>query len=104
MSQKPATNGVGARCQEAREMAGLSIEQAAALVDSAASAITEIESDARSAQPNELARLADIYGVALLWLEQGQTSSTPKASFRGSERVSNTDRHRVEELLAALSS
>lgn len=69
LSRKQA---IAARLRAAREQAGLSQGQAAKVVGLHRPAITEIEAGRRGVNAEELAALADAYGVSVNWLVEAE--------------------------------
>ncbi len=59
---------IASRLKMAREMSGLSQNQAAKLLGLQRPAITEIEAGRRKVSADEAAKLADIYDVDIAWL------------------------------------
>jgi len=85
------------RLREARERAGLTQAQVAALVGVRRPAIAEIEAGRRAVESTELFRLADVYGVSLRWLVRGAEAEEDRlvaALFRAGEAVAGGVRRR----------
>lgn len=64
----PEREGLAQRLREARKLAGLSQAQVAELMDLHRPSISEIEAGRRRVDTEELARLAELYGVSTSWL------------------------------------
>lgn len=61
-------SAVASRLRLAREMSGLSLTQVANILGTDAASIESAEEGARAANPEEIARLADVYEVDPSWL------------------------------------
>jgi transcriptional regulator with XRE-family HTH domain len=68
----PARAAIAARLRAAREQAGLSQGQAAKLLGLQRPTVSEIEAGRRRVSAEELAQLAEIYGVSVSWLATEQ--------------------------------
>ncbi len=95
------------RLRIAREMAGLSQNQAAKLLNISRPTISEIEAGRRNVTSVELSEFSDLYNVDILWLH-GRTSfnensveDTIKLAARELQNMNDSD---VEKLKIILSS
>ena len=92
------------RYRRAREMAGLSITQAARLLGLRVIDVIDME----SAHPSGLCawlspdKVAEIYGVSAAWLEGAEPNLPPVARELLRQMESTSDRAKVTELLEAL--
>lgn len=68
----PTRAAIAGRLRAAREQAGLSQGQAAKLLGVQRPTVSEIEAGRRRVPAEELARLAEIYGVSVSWLTTEQ--------------------------------
>lgn len=68
MSASERTSEMGSRLRLAREQAGLSQGQVAQLMQLHRPSISEMEAGRRKVSAEELAKLAEIYGVDVSWL------------------------------------
>ena len=66
-----APSAVGERLRWAREQSGLSQGQIAKMLDYHRPTISQIEAGQRVVRPDEIARLAQIYGVKETWIIKG---------------------------------
>ena|SRR5260221_6143127 len=67
--------GLATRLRIAREQAGLSQGQVAKMLNLHRPTISEIEAGRRKVTAEELSTFADIYGVSLSWLLEGQNDN-----------------------------
>lgn len=74
-------SAVAERLREARELAGLSQAQVAKRLGLHRPAVSEIEAGRRRVSAEEVAVLADLYGVSADWITSGE-SSVGDESFR----------------------
>lgn len=68
----PTRAAIAGRLRAAREQAGLSQGQAAKLLGVQRPTVSEFEAGRRRVSAEELARLAEIYGVSVSWLATDQ--------------------------------
>lgn len=92
------------RYRRARELAGLSLGQAARLLGIGIVDVIELESatDTPAIQTIPAQHVASMYGVSLAWLEGAEPVLPPVAQQLLRSMDSTTDRARVEELLGAI--
>jgi len=97
---------IAARLRAAREQAGLSQSQAAKVVGLHRPAITEIEAGRRSVSAEELAALADTYGVDTNWLVEAEkadpTRDRMELAARELGKLNSEDLDRLLHLLSTL--
>jgi transcriptional regulator with XRE-family HTH domain len=97
---------IAARLRAAREQAGLSQGQAAKVVGLHRPAITEIEAGRRSVSAEELAALADAYGVDANWLvaaeEADPVRDRMELAARELGKLKGEDLDRLLQLLSTL--
>jgi transcriptional regulator with XRE-family HTH domain len=76
--KKDATNpeAVGERLRWARDQAGLSQAQVAKMLNCHRPTISQIEAGQRVVRPDEIVRLAKIYGVKEAWIIKGDSLMT----------------------------
>ena len=70
----PSNLSIAQRLREARELAGLSQAQAARRLNLHRPAISEIEAGRRRVSAQEVAVLADLYGVSVDWITTGESA------------------------------
>jgi transcriptional regulator with XRE-family HTH domain len=91
------------RVRRAREMAGLSLGQAARVLGCLRQTVADFEAGYSTPQPSHLQQMADVYRVSLAWL-RGDDVKFPEATVRwlAQAPISDEDRDRLLELLTAL--
>ena len=98
--------GIASRLRLAREMAGLTQGQVANRLGWHRPTVSEIEAGRRRVQAEELATLADIYGVNLPWIvgESGNDTVSDRAMLAAREldKLKAEDLDRLLELIRAL--
>lgn len=109
MSRRTATKAaIAKRLRAAREHAGLSQGQVAKLLGLHRPSVTEAEAGRRSVTAEELAKLADVYGVSVSWLacaeddEQGLQAAKVRLAARELQKLKPADMDRLLQLLGAL--
>jgi len=99
-------HAIAARLRAAREQAGLSQGQAAKMVGLHRPAITEIEAGRRSVSAEELAALADAYGVDTNWLVEAEKADPVRdrmeLAARELGKLNSEDLDRLLHLLSTL--
>jgi transcriptional regulator with XRE-family HTH domain len=99
---------IAGRLTLARKQAGLSQEQVARLLGLHRPSISEVEAARRSVTAEELARLAEIYGVSLSWLTCSEDEDTEEQkakvqlAARELGKLKQDDFERVLRLLMAM--
>lgn len=98
---------IAGRLRKARENAGLSQSQVATLMGLHRPTVSEMEAGRRRVAAEELARLADVYGVGIEWLagESASTDQMEEAELAAREMRSldREDLDKVVELIRSLS-
>jgi len=101
-------SAIAARARTAREMAGLSQGQVAKLLGLHRPSVSEIEAGRRRISADELARLAEIYGVSISWLacvedeRDDAQSDRVELAARELAKLSPQDLERLMGLLRAM--
>lgn len=101
---------IGSRLRMAREMAGLSQAQVAAMLSLHRPSVSEIEAGRRKVSAEELSRLAEIYDVKLSWLidldieKNNEDDEKLKLAARELAKLKLKDYNRVIFLLKMLRS
>lgn len=93
------------RLRAAREQAGLSQGQVAVLIKKQRPTISEIEAGRRNVTAEELAQLADIYGVSINWLlnkPDAQDDLSIHLAARELAKLKKEDLDKVLNLLSTL--
>lgn len=91
------------RLRRARELAGLSIGQAAKLLGWSQGPLVLMEKGhGHPPDPGELGRLASLYGVSVEWLRGDEVQLSDDHRMLVGEIEHDGDRARVAELLASL--
>ncbi len=97
---------IAARLRAAREQAGLSQGQAAKVLGVHRPAVTEMEAGRRSVSAEELAALADAYGVSVNWLVEAETADPARdrteLAARELGKLKAEDLDRLMQLLSSL--
>src|SRR5262245_32569669 len=97
---------IAARLKAAREQAGLKQGQIAKILGLHRPSVSEIEAGRRSVSAEELAALADTYGVDVDWLLNGDTADPARLrvelAARKLSKMKDEDIDRLMELLATL--
>jgi len=97
---------IAARLRAAREQAGLSQGQAAKVLGVHRPAITEMEAGRRSVSAEELAALADAYGVSVNWLVEAKRADPVRdrmeLAARELGKLKAEDLDRLMQLLSTL--
>jgi transcriptional regulator with XRE-family HTH domain len=99
---------IATRLKVARLQAGLSQGQVARLLDLHRPSISEVEAGRRKVSAEELAKLAQIYGVSATWLTGEEGSATTETDIRTEvaarelAKLKPEDLDRVLQLLATL--
>ena len=101
---------IGSRLKTAREEAGLSQGQLAKMMDMHRPTISEIEAGRRNVTSDELAKLAEIFGVNLSWLACVDTDEPDPAqdkvelAARELQKLKPEDLDKVMNLIKAIKS
>lgn len=98
---------IAAKLRLSREQSGLSQGQVAKMLGLHRPAISEIEAGRRRITAEELAKLAEIYGVSLSWLtttpsEAGESNIRIELAARQLAKLDDEDLNRLLELIRAL--
>ncbi len=97
---------IGKRLRAAREQAGLSQAQVAAMLKLHRPTISQIEAGERNLRPSEITQLAKLYGVKDSWILAGDTasgtSSDPRIELAARE-LGKLKKQDLDKLLALLS-
>lgn len=91
-------DAVGQRLRWAREQAGLSQGQVARMLDLHRPTISQIESGQRTIRPDEITRLAEIYGVKEAWIIKGDSVTDEALDPRVELAARHLSRLRSEDL------
>lgn len=108
MSEHLSTSAaIANRLRTARERAGLSQGQVAKMLGLHRPSVTEMEAGRRKVSAEELAELAEIYGVDIKWLVYGETWRTNdmtrlELAARELAEISPDDLEKLYELLTTL--
>ncbi len=88
---------IGRRLREAREVLGLTQEQAAAALGVQRTSVTSMEQGKRNVSASELARLSSIYRRSVEWLLGREESPTVEGSalLRATKGLSDSDKEQV---------
>lgn len=88
---------MGLRLKEAREVLGLTQEQAAAALGVQRTSVTSMEQGKRNVSASELAKLSNIYRRSVEWLLGREESSTVEGSalLRATKGLSDSDKEKV---------
>jgi transcriptional regulator with XRE-family HTH domain len=99
---------IAKRLRSAREQAGLSQGQVAKLLGLHRPSVSEVEAGRRSVTAEELAKMAELYGVSVSWLagaeddSAGLQAAKVKLAARELKKLKPGDVDRLLRLLAAL--
>ena len=99
---------IAARLRLAREMAGLSQSQVAKMLNLHRPSVSESEAGRRGVSAEELARLAEIYGVSIAWLacvdaeEPDMTRDHLQLAARELGKLKPEDMDRLLKILSAI--
>src|SRR5436190_2076184 len=97
---------IAARLRGAREQAGLTQGQVARLLGLHRPSISEMEAGRRSVSAEELATLADTYGVSAAWLLDGEAGDVSRVRYEMAARKLSSmrpeDLDQLMQLLASL--
>ena len=103
MSDAPSKAGLSARLRQARDAAGLTQAQVAKKLDVHRPALSEIEAGRRRVTVEELAAMAELYGVSVEWLTSGQSDGQTDARILMAARhLSKLKSEDLDRLLAVL--
>lgn len=97
---------IAARLKAAREQAGLTQGQVAKLLELHRPSVSEMEAGRRSVSAEELATLADTYGVSVAWLLGGEAGDVSRVRYEMAARKLSSmrpeDLDQLMQLLASL--
>ncbi len=97
---------IASRLKAAREQAGLTQGQVARLLGLHRPSVSEMEAGRRSVSAEELATLADTYGVSVAWLLDGDAGDMSRVRYEMAARKLSTmrqeDLDQLMQLLASL--
>lgn len=97
---------IAARLKAAREQAGLTQGQVAKLLGLHRPSVSEMEAGRRSVSAEELATLADTYGVSVAWLLDGEAGDVSRVRYEMAARKLSSmrpeDLDQLMQLLASL--
>jgi len=101
MSEKQA---LADRIRAARELAGLSQGQAAKLMGFHRPTISEIEAGRRNVKAEELKAFADLYGVEVTWLVDGEVEKEKlnKDILAAARELSSMNEEDLETLISTI--
>ncbi len=104
MAESAPQSSLAVRLRAARDQAGLSQGQVAQLLKLQRPTITEIEAGRRRVTTDELKKLAEIYGVTVVWLlgENNETDPSVELAARQLARLDKGDLETVLQLLRTL--
>ncbi|WP_338667325.1 helix-turn-helix domain-containing protein [Pseudodesulfovibrio methanolicus] len=105
MANQDMKTVISNRLRAAREQAGLSQGQVAVLMNKQRPTISEIEAGRRNVTAEELAHLADIYGVSVNWLlNKADAQDNPSIHLAARElaKLKKEDLDKVLNLLSTL--
>lgn len=96
---------IAARLKAAREQAGLTQGQVAKILGLHRPSVSEMEAGRRSVSAEELASLAETYGVGVDWLLEGEPSDPARLRYELAARKLSTMRAEdIDQLLELLAS
>lgn len=81
MTGDPALNSLGKRLTWARTLAGLSLSQAARLLQIPRHTLVRLEADRQPADDTTLVRAAAVYDIRLTWLRSGEEADLPPTAL-----------------------
>lgn len=107
MTDEEKRKAIADRLRAAREMAGLSQGQVARMLGMHRPSISEMEAGRRRVSAEELAKLAEIYGVEPGWFANAQETDEAREvrvdlAARALANLNQQDLDRVTQLLQAL--
>ena len=96
---------IATRLKAAREQAGLTQGQVAKLLGLHRPSVSEIEAGRRAVSADELATLADTYGVSVAWLLDGEAGDVSRVRYEmAARRLSNLKEEDIDQLMELLAS
>jgi transcriptional regulator with XRE-family HTH domain len=96
---------IAARLKAAREQAGLTQGQVARLLGLHRPSVSEMEAGRRSVSAEELAALADAYGVSVAWLLDGEAGDVSRVRYEmAARKLSSMRQEDIDQLMQLLSS
>ena len=107
-TQRRTKEAIAKRLRSAREQAGLSQGQVAKLLGLHRPSVSEVEAGRRSVTAEELAKMAELYGVSVSWLAgtedeaAGLQAAKVRLAARELRKLKPADVDRLLRLLAAL--
>lgn len=106
MESNPKRTEIASRLKEARVQAGLTQSQVANLLRLQRPSVSEMEAGRRGVSAEELATLADTYGVSVTWLLDGEAGDVSRVRYEMAARKLSTmrpeDLDQLMQLLASL--
>jgi transcriptional regulator with XRE-family HTH domain len=94
---------IAARLKAAREQAGLTQGQVARLLALHRPSVSEMEAGRRSVSAEELAALADTYGVSVAWLLDGEAGDVSRVRYEmAARKLSNMRQEDIDQLMQLL--
>ncbi len=101
MPDKSSANSLASRLRAARDQAGLSQGQVAQILKLQRPAVTEIEAGRRRVTADELKKMAEIYGVSVVWL-LGEDNETDPSVELAARELAKLDKDGLETVLQLL--
>ena len=96
---------ITARLKVAREQAGLTQAQVARILGLHRPSVSEMEAGRRSIAADELATLAETYGVSVNWLLEGDAGTVNHIRYEmAARRLSNMREEDIDQLMQLLAS
>lgn len=96
---------IAARLKAAREQAGLTQGQVAKLLGLHRPSVSEMEAGRRGVSADELATLADTYGVSVPWLLDGEEGDVARVRHEmAARKLSNLKEEDLDQLMQLLAS
>ena len=105
MGTNDKREALGVRLKTAREQAGLTQGQVAKLLGLHRPSVSEMEAGRRGVTTDELAILADTYGVSVNWLLDGEAGDVSRVRYEMAAReLSSMKAEDLDQLLQLLAS
>lgn len=106
MGTNDKREAIGVRLKTAREQAGLTQGQVAKLLGLHRPSVSEMEAGRRGVSADELATLAETYGVSVNWLLEGEAGDVSRVRYEMAARqlssMKDEDIDQLMQLLASL--
>lgn len=105
MGTNDKREALGVRLKTAREQAGLTQGQVAKLLGLHRPSVSEMEAGRRGVTADELATLADTYGVSVNWLLDGEAGDVNRVRYEMAAReLSSMKAEDLDQLMQLLAS